>query len=404
MKKCNACGGEFENAFGFCPVDGMLLTARPDFDRKQLFQLTLIDEAHLPRRLANELTLLVLRARKAWPGFRRHPLTFTKSKLSELGHSLNEAVRRPYVLPGMMTAFVAVLALILGVGLLESRISKTDQVSDSYDPSEVTTIDFSSGPKPESDSGIGSGKKGRVGFEEGRGEGSKPTPARARGGGGGGDHTLVTQSRGRLPLPSVIPAPIPTAYVRLPQALPEAGIDLDPALWRNLNFAAYGDPRSKSTVPSNGPGDGGGVGSGNRTGIGEGDGPGFGPGRNGNMGGGEKGLGCCGPGGSPGNNPDDDPDHVYSSPEVTSRVRLLAKPEPQYTEEARKTNITGTVILRVVFSRTGEVTNIRVIKTLSGGLTEKAIAAARQIRFVPATRNGRPVSVAMQLEYNFNLY
>ena len=404
MKKCNACGEEFENAFGFCPVDGMLL-ARPDFDGKQLYQLTLIDEAHLPRRLANELALLVARARKAWPGFRRHPLTFTESKLNELAHSLNEAVRRPYVVPGMMTAFVAVLSLIVGVGVLESRISKTDQASETNDDTaEVTTIDFSSWPKPASDSGIGAGKKGRVGFEEGRGEGSKQTPARARGGGGGGDHTLVIQSRGRLPVSSVIPALIPTTYVRLPQSLPEAGIDLDPALWRSLNFAAYGDPRSKSTPPSNGPGDGGGVGSGNRTGIGEGDGPGFGPGRNGNMGEGEKGLGCCGPGGSPGNNPDDDPDRIYSPPEVTTRVRVLSKSEPLYTEEARKTNITGTVVLRVVFSRTGEVTNIRVIKTLSGGLTEKAVAAARQIRFLPATRNGRPVSVAMQLEYNFNLY
>jgi hypothetical protein len=38
------------------------------------------------------------------------------------------------------------------------------------------------------------------------------------------------------------------------------------------------------------------------------------------------------------------------------------------------------------------------------GLTEKAIAAARLIKFVPAMKGGRPVSVHMQLEYNFNLY
>jgi hypothetical protein len=44
------------------------------------------------------------------------------------------------------------------------------------------------------------------------------------------------------------------------------------------------------------------------------------------------------------------------------------------------------------------------VQKLAGGLTEKAIAAARQIRFVPATRNGHPVSMYMQLEYNFNLY
>jgi hypothetical protein len=61
-------------------------------------------------------------------------------------------------------------------------------------------------------------------------------------------------------------------------------------------------------------------------------------------------------------------------------------------------------VLRVVFSSSGDVTNINAVQKLGGGLTEKAIAAAREIRFVPATRNGRAVSTYMQLEYNFNLY
>jgi protein TonB len=95
---------------------------------------------------------------------------------------------------------------------------------------------------------------------------------------------------------------------------------------------------------------------------------------------------------------------VYRQPEVTSRARVLSKPEPQYTEEARRQQITGTVILSVVFSRTGQVTNIRTVQPLCCGLTEKAIAAARSIRFIPAMRGGQVVSTYMQLEYNFNLY
>jgi protein TonB len=141
-------------------------------------------------------------------------------------------------------------------------------------------------------------------------------------------------------------------------------------------------------------------------GVGDGNGAGVGPGVDGNIGGGPKGLGCCGPGGSQGNNPNDpdDPDRIYSAPLVTERARVLAKPEPQYTEDARRNQITGSVVLRVVFSRTGEVTGIRAIHALPFGLTERAIAAARQIRFRPAIRDGRPVNVYMQLEYNFNLY
>jgi protein TonB len=89
---------------------------------------------------------------------------------------------------------------------------------------------------------------------------------------------------------------------------------------------------------------------------------------------------------------------------VTTKARLLSKPEPQYTEEARKNQITGTVVLKVVFSSNGQVTNIRTVSGLPYGLTERAIAAAHQIKFVPATKDGHQVSMWMQLEYNFNLY
>jgi protein TonB len=121
------------------------------------------------------------------------------------------------------------------------------------------------------------------------------------------------------------------------------------------------------------------------------------------MGGGDKSPGGGGIGGGLGENPDD-PDRVFTLDHVTQRARVLLKPEPQYTEEARRNQITGTVMLRVVFSRTAQVTNIRVIQSLPFGLTEKAILAARQIKFSPALKDGRPVSVYMQLEYNFNLY
>src|SRR6185503_21050891 len=115
-------------------------------------------------------------------------------------------------------------------------------------------IDLSSESKP--DYGMGAGEKGRVGFKSGKGEGSNPQPARAQGGGGGGMNQPLPPSQGRPPVASPIPAPITTTYARLPQALPAAGLDIDPALWRNLDFASYGDPRSKSPTPSNGPGDG----------------------------------------------------------------------------------------------------------------------------------------------------
>lgn len=144
------------------------------------------------------------------------------------------------------------------------------------------------------------------------------------------------------------------------------------------------------------------MGDGKGLGIGEGEGPGVGRGRDGNTGDGRRAIGSGGVGAERG---DINPDRkIFPVREVDQRARLLQKPEPQYTEEARRNGITGTVILRAVFSASGEVINIQAIKTLPLGLTEKAITAARRIRFVPAIKGGRPVSVHMQLEYNFNLY
>jgi len=163
----------------------------------------------------------------------------------------------------------------------------------------------------------------------------------------------------------------------------------------------YGDFKSKSNVPSSGPGTGNGIGTGTGGGIGPGEGGGIGPGRGGNIGGGDFNAGGGGPGGGGGGT---DYNKIFSGRDVTTKARVLSKPEPQYTEEARKNQITGTVVLRAVFTSGGQVTQIRAVSGLPNGLTERAIAAARQIKFVPATKDGRPVSMFMQLEYNFNLY
>jgi len=254
--------------------------------------------------------------------------------------------------------------------------------------------------KPRDGPGIGSNGTGRVGFQGGNGEGSAPSRRLAHGGGGGGDRDPLPAQVGKLPPPSAIQAPIPVAPPINPPALPVAGIDLDPALWQDLKAPVYGDPLSTSEAPSKGPGTGGGIGSNEGLGIGDGRGPGVGPGTDGNIGGGTKQIGCCGSGGGSG----DGYGRPFSGAEVEQRARLLLKPEPQYTEEARRNQVEGTVVLRVVFASSGEVVQIRATRTLPFGLTERAIAAARQIRFVPAMKAGHPVSVFMQLEYNFNLY
>jgi TonB family protein len=102
--------------------------------------------------------------------------------------------------------------------------------------------------------------------------------------------------------------------------------------------------------------------------------------------------------------PRDTEQTIFKGAEVDTKARLISKPEPSYTDEAKKHGLVGTVVLKAIFAASGKVTNIRVVHGLPDGLTERAIAAARQIRFVPATKEGKFVSMWMQLEYNFNLY
>jgi TonB family protein len=368
------------------------------------FRVTMIDNASLLERLANELRFLVYELRLAWTALKHDPIGFTRRMILVSCLQLQRPTKSTS-LAALATAMLIVLSAILAIVLIGNRSTKND-LGGSETDERASVIEFLPNDNAsKEDKGVGAGSKaGRVGFAVGGGEGSRVKPKKSSGGGTGGQRDPLPAQLGKPPQPSEIAAPIPKFPPVQKQALPVAGIDIDPALWKNLPLAVYGDPRSKSSAPSNGPGDLGGMGTGNGTGIGEGiKGSGFGPGQDGNIGGGPKGPGCCGPGGGQGNKPEE-PDHIYPAPQVTERARVIAKPEPQYTEEARRGGITGSVVLRVVFSRTGEVINIRALQTLPFGLTERAIAAARLIRFRPATKDGRPVNVYMQLEYNFNLY
>jgi TonB family protein len=96
-------------------------------------------------------------------------------------------------------------------------------------------------------------------------------------------------------------------------------------------------------------------------------------------------------------------DAISFGDEVTTRARVLMKPEPQYTDTARQAGVQGTVVLRAVFAADGTVQHILVLNGLPNGLTEAAIRAARQIKFTPATVDGRRVSMFIQLEYSFHI-
>ncbi len=85
--------------------------------------------------------------------------------------------------------------------------------------------------------------------------------------------------------------------------------------------------------------------------------------------------------------------------------RVVHAVKPVYTKEAMKAKLQGVVIVEVVVMPDGTVGDVRVVKSLDRefGLDEAAIAAAKQWRFEPGTRQGKPVPVIVALEMTFNL-
>ena len=212
------------------------------------------------------------------------------------------------------------------------------------------------------------------------------------GGGGGGNLSLEVPRPVELEGPDETELSVPVEpepdFVQ-PEVEPET---VEPA---RLNIPAVTAAAALQTLPgvmdhieaardslSQGAGSGGGGGTGTGTGIGPGDGPGLGPGEGGGVGGGVY-----------------RPGSGIENPEVLREVR------PDYTAEALRAKVQGTVQLEVVVLPNGTVGDVTVIKSLDRvfGLDDEARKAARQWRFAPGTRFGTPVAVAVVLELFFSL-
>jgi TonB family protein len=147
-------------------------------------------------------------------------------------------------------------------------------------------------------------------------------------------------------------------------------IQVDPALVkRDPSNVPYGLPKSTATAPPSGTGSGGGP----------------------NYGGGPGGGGV-------------DYSRPFRQNEVTRKAVIIFKPEPGFTESARRFNVVGVVRLRAVLASDGQVKHVSVVKSMPHGLTRKALDAVRVTRFEPAQKDGRAVSQYVVFEYNFNIY
>ncbi len=91
-------------------------------------------------------------------------------------------------------------------------------------------------------------------------------------------------------------------------------------------------------------------------------------------------------------------------PVGTKPLQLISKPIAKYTEEARQNCIQGKVLLRITFFSNGKVGNFKILDGLPFGLSEKAIDAAKLIKFKPEIKNGKLKTVTRKVIYNFTIY
>jgi len=83
--------------------------------------------------------------------------------------------------------------------------------------------------------------------------------------------------------------------------------------------------------------------------------------------------------------------------------KVIYAPEPEFSEGARKAGYQGTCVLSLIVDTNGRPKDIHLVRKLGMQLDEKAIQALRQWTFEPAQKGGRPVEVAIEVEFSFHL-
>ena len=201
---------------------------------------------------------------------------------------------------------------------------------------------------------------------------ARPLPPKeliARGGGGSPDR--LPETKGKLPKAAPKQFAPPARPIENPKLTMPVTILADTDL-PNISAENFGDPLAGLGIPSTGDGLG--------TGIGPDKGPGVGPGSGGGFGG-----GAYRPGGG------------------VSFPVAINSPEPEYSEDARKAKLQGSVWLVIVVNEKGEPTDIKVIKKLGLGLDEKAIEAVMKWRFKQGMKDGKAVPVLATFDIGFHL-
>lgn len=83
---------------------------------------------------------------------------------------------------------------------------------------------------------------------------------------------------------------------------------------------------------------------------------------------------------------------------------IVGKPLAAFTDAARAARITGKVVIRLQFDEDGFIPKVAFLRSLPGGLARQTLLTALRIKFLPALKDGLPVSTSKSIEYSFDIY
>jgi protein TonB len=84
--------------------------------------------------------------------------------------------------------------------------------------------------------------------------------------------------------------------------------------------------------------------------------------------------------------------------------KAVSTPQPTYPEPARKSKLSGVVVVALAINENGYVDDVKVVRSSNRIFEQNAMDAVRQWVFAPATKDGKPVAVQIDSEANFKLY
>jgi len=98
------------------------------------------------------------------------------------------------------------------------------------------------------------------------------------------------------------------------------------------------------------------------------------------------------------------PDGIYRPGGRVNPPRLTYAPDPRFTVPARELKYHGIVVLGLVVNAKGRTERIHIVRPLGMGLDEQAVDVVSRYQFAPATLQGKPVPVRINIEVNFRIY